>query len=131
MEEVRQYGTISDQDKLFAVIAHVCVLAGSVIPFGNIIGPLVIWLIYKDKSQFIEEHAREALNFAISVMIYLVICVVLMVVVVGFFGMIALGIFNLIVSIIAIVKSANGEFYQYPLCIRFVKKPFIDGTCSY
>jgi uncharacterized Tic20 family protein len=59
-------------------------LAGYVVPFGNIIGPLVVWLTKKDESAFVAEHARQALNFQISMTIYFILAALSMLVLIGF-----------------------------------------------
>ena len=111
---------VSQEDKMLAIIAHALVLVGPAVAFGQIIGPLVIWLIKKDESEFIADHAKEALNFAISLMIYTVVCIILTFVFIGFVLLIALGIFTLIVTIISIIKTSEGKYYRYPFCIRLV-----------
>ena len=112
---------ISQEDKTWAIVAHALVLVGSAVAFGQIIGPLVIWLIKKDESPFVGHHGKESLNFAISLLIYSLICIPFIFAVVGVFMLIALGIFTLIVTIIAIVKTADGKYYEYPFCIRLIK----------
>ena len=91
------------------------------IPFGNILGPLVIWLIKKDEIPQLNAHGKAALNFQISITIYFIACIPLVLIVIGIFGMIALGILNVIFIIIATVKAADGEVYDYPLSIKFIK----------
>ena len=94
---------------------------GYIIPFGNIIGPLIIWLIKKDQSAWVDQHGKEALNFQISVAIYAIVAGILTLVVIGILLLIAVGIFSLVMIIIASVKANNGEMYYYPLTIRFIK----------
>jgi len=106
---------LPSESKGWAVAAHLVPWAG----FG-FFGPLIIWLIKRDEDVFVEWHSREALNFQISMLIYLVISVILMLVVIGFFLFFALAIFGLVVNIIAAVKAANGDWYRYPIIIRFV-----------
>jgi uncharacterized Tic20 family protein len=78
-------------------------------------------LLVKGKdSAFVRRHSVESLNFQISLLIYLAISFVLVFVLIGFFMLAAVGIFALIVIILATVKAANGEDYRYPLCIRLV-----------
>ena len=55
--------SVSSDEKTMAMFCHLAAFAGVVIPFGNIIGPLVVWLIKKDSSPYIDYHGREALNF--------------------------------------------------------------------
>lgn len=104
-----------NEELLWAMFCHLSTI------FAGFIGPLVIWLIKKDESYYIDYHGKEALNFQISVFIYGVICVVLMFVLVGVVLLFALGIFALVVTIMASVKAYNGEYYQYPLNLRFIK----------
>jgi uncharacterized Tic20 family protein len=82
--------------------------------------PLVIMLTKGNESPFVRRHAVESLNFQISLYIYAVVCFVLVFVLVGFFLLIALGVFALVAIILATVKAANGEEFRYPLCIRLV-----------
>lgn len=107
--------------RTWAMLCHLGALAGYIIPFGHIIAPLVIWLIKKDESPLVDDQGKESLNFQISLTIYAVIAGLLTLVVIGFILLIALGIFDLIVVIIAAVKANDGEKYRYPLCIRFIK----------
>ena len=55
------------------MLCHLSSLAGSVIPFGNIVGPLVVWLIKKDEYAFVDDQGKESLNFQISITIYTVV----------------------------------------------------------
>ena len=102
------------------------------IPFGNIIGPLVVWLIKRNESLSVDEHGKESLNFQISLAVYLLagtgITVSLILVIIGIFlvplliAAVVLGtLLDVIFIIIAAVKASNGEFYRYPLTIRFIQ----------
>jgi uncharacterized protein len=106
---------LPSDSKGWAVASHLLPWIG----FG-FLGPLIVWLIKRDEDVFVEWHAREALNFQISLMIYLIISVILMLVLIGFFLFFALVIFGLVVNISAAIKAANGDWYRYPLIIRFV-----------
>ncbi|VAV90282.1 hypothetical protein MNBD_ACTINO01-1698 [hydrothermal vent metagenome] len=106
----------ADSDsRAWAVAAHLLPWVGL-----GFLGPLIIWLIKRDESPYVEEHAREALNFQISFLIYMIVSALLMLVVIGFFLFIGIGIFGFVVMIIAAIKAANGERYRYPLTIRFI-----------
>ncbi len=100
----------------WAVAAHLLPLVSI-----YIFGALIIWLIKRDEDEFVEEHAREALNFQLSVLIYGVVSVILVIVLIGILMLLVLAIFSLVMSIIAGVKAANGEEYRYPLTIRMIK----------
>ncbi len=103
----------------WAMLAHLSALAGLVIGF-NWLGPLLVYLVKRDEHPFIADQSREALNFNLSVFIGVLISVVLVLVVVGFFLLTAIGIAWLILTVIAGVRAGNGEAYRYPLSIRFV-----------
>ena len=102
----------------WAVAAHLLPWVGL-----SFVGPLVVWLIKRDEDPFVEWHARESLNLQISMFIYLAVSVLLMLVVIGFLTFFAVAIFAFVVNIIAAIKAANGEWYKYPLIIRFVNPP--------
>lgn len=106
----------SSNDKLLAILCHLSGIIG--VP---LVLPLVIYLVTKEDGTFVRDHAREALNFHLSLFFYTLLCVPLVMIVVGIPMLIALGIFSLIVAIIASVKVADGARYHYPLCIRLVK----------
>ena len=105
----------TQDEKTLAVLAHVLGF------FGSFLVPLVIYLVKKDESPFVREHAKEALNFHISMAIYFIISLILVLVIVGILGLIFLGTFSLVVSIVAAIKALDGKPYRYPLCIRFIK----------
>ena len=108
--------------KMWAMLCHLAALAGYIgIPFGNILGPLIVWLIKKDEFTFVDDQGKEALNFQISMTIYAIVSSVLICIGVGIFLLIAVGIVNLIFIIIAAIKANAGVAYRYPLCIRLVK----------
>ena len=108
-------------EKTWGMLAHLSMFAGHFIPFGNIIAPLVIWLVKRDESDFVAYHGKESLNFQISVTIYVFISFILALLLVGFLLVAILWIFNLIIVIIAGIKANDGEWYRYPLTIRFIK----------
>ncbi len=107
--------------RTWAMFCHLGALAGYIIPFGNIIAPLVIWLIKKDESPLVDDQGKESLNFQISITIYALVALVLTLIIIGFFLLFAVGIFALVMVIVATVKVNSGEKYRYPLCIRFIK----------
>lgn len=109
------------QERTWGMLAHLSALAGYIIPFGHIIGPLVIWLIKKDESPFVDDQGKESLNFQISITIYAIVSAILIVIVLGILLLIGIAIFDIIMIIIAAVKANEGEKFRYPLCIRFIK----------
>ena len=105
----------------WAAAAHLVPLVGL-----SFVAPLIIWLIKRDEDAYVEHHAREALNFQISLLIYFVVSFILIIILIGIVLLIVLGIFAFIVMIVAGVKAATGTLYRYPLTIRFVSGPAYD-----
>lgn len=106
--------------RTWAMLCHIGAFAGYIIPFGHIIVPLVIWLIKKDESPFVDDQGKESLNFQISMSIYAIIAALLTLVVIGLALLFAVVIFDVIMVIIAAVRANNGERYRYPLCLRLI-----------
>ncbi len=113
---------VSKDEQNWAMICHLSALAGFLIPFGNILGPLIVWLIKRGEMPMVESNGKEAINFQITVSIGLLICVPLMFVLIGIPLALAIGLAGLILTIMAAVKVSNGEFdYKYPFTIRLLK----------
>ena len=109
-------------ERQWGMFAHLSAFSACLgLPFGNIIGPLIMFLIKKDEYPFGGNQAKEALNFNISFTLYVIISILLCFVIIGFILLPILGIFWLVVTIIASVESNKGVFYRYPLCFRFVR----------
>ena len=103
------------------VLCHVLAFAGLIIPFGNVVGPLVFWLWKKAEIPVVDTHGKESLNFQISMTIWTLICFASMFVFVGFVLFPVAVITNIVLTIIASIKASHGDLYRYPLTIRFVK----------
>ena len=113
---------LTQEEKTFGMLVHLSALAQFILPtFGSILGPLIIWLIKKDQSEWVNQQGKEALNFNISIAIYAIVSGLLVFIVIGIFLLIAIGIFWLVMVIIATVKVNNLEDFQYPLAIRLIK----------
>ncbi|TVP77719.1 MAG: DUF4870 domain-containing protein [Puniceicoccaceae bacterium] len=104
------------------MLCHLLSLVGFVgVPFGNILGPLVLWLMKKDQDAFVDATGKEVLNFQISATIYMVICGLLIFLVIGLLLLPILIIGVIVYTIIAALKANEGKLYRYPLTIRFLK----------
>ena len=114
-------GVPSAEEKQWGMFAHLSALIGFIIPFGNVIGPLVIWQIKKAEMPFVDDQGKEALNFQITALIAVVICFVLMFVLIGMLLLPIVGLGILILTIIAGIKANNGEAYRYPFTLRLIK----------
>jgi len=112
---------IQDKEaKMWAMFCHLSALVGFVIPFGNIIGPLIIWILKKDEYELVNLNGKEALNFQISITIYIIASILLIFIVIGIPILIALAFFELFAIVIAAIKANEGAVFRYPLTIRFL-----------
>jgi uncharacterized Tic20 family protein len=132
-----------------AVIIHLSSFVSYLgIPFGSILGPLITWLIWREEGSFTNEHGKEALNFNLSIFIYQILAFIVGIfffitpvlaglasnnenpltfllsipglwIFVSGFGLLQL--FKIVAIIIAAIKAGNGEYFKYPLSIRFIK----------
>ena len=116
------------QARTWNMFCHLSALAGFVIPFGNILGPLLVWQIKKHEIPSVELHGKAALNFQITVLMAMIAGVAAAVLLsffcVGFllFPVVMLiGLAGVVFAIIAGIKANNGEDYKYPYSIEFVK----------
>ncbi len=120
-------GAPSAEEKQWALFGHLSSLTGLVIPFGNVLGPLIIWLIKKDTLPFVEDQAKEALNFNITLALLGVVLVVLTLVTFGIGSILTIpigvivGIAWLVMTILAAMKCNEGTAYRYPFTLRLVK----------
>ena len=110
------------------MLCHLSALAGFVIPFGNILGPLLVWQIKKNEFPSVDIHGKAALNFQITVtiaaLVGIAVAFLLSFFCVGYllFPVVMLiGLAGLIFAIIAGIKANNGEDYKYPYSFELVK----------
>lgn len=111
----------NNQENTWAMFCHLGGLCGYFIPFGNIIVPLVLWLIKKDEYPTVNHHGKEALNFNISITIYALVAALLCLLLIGFVFLVVLAIVQIVLIIIATIEASKGNFYRYPLTIRLIK----------
>jgi uncharacterized protein len=131
-EPIDAAGMPSHEERQWALFAHLSALAGGLLTgafagLGCFVGPLVIWLVKKDTMPFVDDQAKEALNFNITLAIIGVVLLLLTLVTFGFGALLAIpvgilvGIAWLVFTIIAAVKANEGERYRYPFSLRLIK----------
>jgi uncharacterized protein len=108
-------------NRTFEVLCHALGFAGFVFPFGNILGPMIVWLMKKSESPSVDAHGKEALNFQISMSIWVLLCAASWLVIIGIILFPAAILTGVILTVMGTVKAGNGELYRYPLTIRFIK----------
>ena len=112
----------ASDERTWAMLAHLAALTGYVTGgVGAVVGPLVVWLIKKDQMPLVDVHGKRALNFQITMLIAALVCVPLFLVLIGVPLLFAVGIADLVLTIMAAVKTSNGEDYKYPFSIPFFK----------
>lgn len=111
----------SSDERMWAMFAHLSALTGFFTLIGSIVGPLIVWQIQKDKSAFVDYHGKEAVNFNITMAIAAGVSFLLFLLLVGLVLIWIVGAVWLVFTIIAAIKANNGEYYRYPLSIRFIK----------
>lgn len=112
---------VTGEQKMLAILAHLAYLLGGL---GFIIAPLVIFLI-KNEDSFVHEHAKQALIAHLAILVATIVSGILCFVVIGLVLLPVIGILwlvLLITSIIAAIKAADGQLYEYPLIQQWVKK---------
>jgi uncharacterized Tic20 family protein len=112
----------ANQERTWGLFCHLSAFALFIFPpFGNVLGPLIIWLIKKDESPYVDKQGKESLNFQISFSIYAFVSGILAIIVIGFFLLLALGVAWVVLIIVATLKASNREEFAYPLSIRFIR----------
>jgi len=113
-----------DSSLLKATVIHLSGMVGfyfTTIILANILAPLILWVIWRGGSEFIEKHGTEALNFQISMALYTILSIpLLLICMIGVIPILLVALAELILPIIAAIYAWNGEPYSYPMTIRFV-----------
>ncbi len=118
MEEIKVY---SESERNWAMLCHLSAFAGFFFPFGAIIGPLICWLSKKDESVWVNENGKASMNFQLSMLLYIVLCIPLSFIIIGIPIIIFLGILKIVCVIIASIRAAKGERFTYPISIPFIQ----------
>lgn len=118
MEENR---LLTESERNWSMLCHISAFAGFFFPFGGIIGPLIFWLSRKDDSAWVNINGRAAMNFNLSMLLYIVLVSPLCLILIGFPLIFALVTVKVVCIIIASIRSARGEIFRYPLTIPFIQ----------
>ena len=125
-------GMPAAEERQWAMFAHLSALVGGLLTsgvggWGCILGPLIIWLMKKDTMPFVEDQAKEALNFNITIgAIFLVLWMLtFMTLGIGIILtgpiMLVLCVAALVLIVIAAIRANEGKAYRYPMTVRLVK----------
>lgn len=132
-----EVGGVSGDERQWAMAAHLSALVGYILTSGwagnagGFLGPLIVWMIKKDTMPFVDQQAKEALNFSITICIAFAvlwtfgIAFGILTLGVGFIpvmlAILAVGLYALIFTIIASMKAFEGVPYRYPIALRLIK----------
>ncbi len=113
---------VTDEERLWAMLAHLLALLGYVIWVGAYVAPLVIYLVYKDKSSFVAFHALQSLFFQLALLVLAAICIPLIFCLVGIPLVFLLSVGALAYVIVAAIKAHNGELFEYWLVGKWARQ---------
>lgn len=110
-------------DKQWGMFAHLSAIAGLMVGGFTIAGPLIIWLIKKDQSKFVDYHGKEAVNFQLNVLIYYLVSLIITFATCGIAFPLPLlvMVWGIVMPIIAGLAANKGELYRYPFTFRMIK----------
>jgi len=112
---------LEKETRQWALLLHLSMLAGYAVPLAGLVAPIVIWQVKKNELPDIDAHGKNAVNWMISHILYIIISVVLCFVLIGIPLLIAVAILGVVFPIMVAVKGNNGEVWRYPLSITFLK----------
>ncbi len=104
-----------------AVFCHLAGFAGFIIPFGGVIGPLAMWIANRESHPFVDQQGREALNFQLSLLVYMLLSFALVLILIGLLMIPLLFVFQICMMVIAAVRVSDGQDFRYPLTLRFIR----------
>lgn len=107
-------------EKQWGMLAHLTSLSAFVIPFGHIVGPLIVYLVKKDEFEFVADQGKEVLNFQITWSLNFIVSAILILIGIGILMLIGFGIAWLVLVIVGTVAANNGQYYRYPFTIKFL-----------
>ena len=107
-------------EKTLGIVCHLLAFAGLAVPFGNILGPLILWLVKRADSPYLDAVGKEVVNFNISWAIYAAVAFITVFAVVGFLLLPLVCLLWLIFVIMAAIKASEGKLHRYPLTFRLI-----------
>jgi len=112
---------ISVEERNWAMACHLSAMLICFFPYANIVAVFILWSMKRDTSAFVDDQGKEALNYNISIMIYITIAIIFSCFYVGIPILIGLVLFDFFIMITAGVNASNGKRYRYPITFRFIK----------
>lgn len=109
------------EERNWAVVMHLSILTGVMIPWAGFVVPFALWLIKKNDSDYLDRQGKEVINFLITILILSAVGAVLTVVLIGIAILGAVFVISLVLSIWAAIKVSDGEDFRYPYILRLIR----------
>lgn len=112
---------LNTSSRNWSIFCHLSSFFGFILPLGNIVAPLLIWLLKRKDIPSLDAVGKEVLNFNISMLIYFAVSTLLVFAYVGMIFLVIFGFMFVILPILGAIKASEGKPYTYPMIFRFVK----------
>ncbi len=113
--------------RTYGSMCHVIALSGLLIPFGDLLGPLLVWLLRRGAMPFVDHHGKESLNFQLTISLAWLLCLPALLsgidglVLAGAITLVLVTVLDVMFVIIASLQSAKGEWYRYPVRLPLLR----------
>lgn len=109
------------EERNWAMLCHLSTFAGYLFPFANILAPLLVWILKREGNPLVDDQGKEAMNFQISITLYVLIALVFSLILIGIPFLLGLLLADLVLTLVAAVKAGDGETYRYPFTLRLIR----------
>lgn len=109
------------QERNLSMLCHLSALVTYFVPLGGVLGPIILWFLKKEQYAEVDRQGKDSINFQLSILLYALVAGLLIFRGIGILLLALVGIFNLIMVIMASIKSYNGERFEYPFSFRFIR----------
>ncbi len=109
---------ISDQERIYATWIH---LAGLFIPVGNFLIPMILWLLKRRESHYIDQQGREVMNFQLTIIFYAIFALILIATPVGWIFIPVILLLHLMGTLTGALKTWQGRIFRYPVTFRVIR----------
>ncbi|TNG00104.1 MAG: DUF4870 domain-containing protein [Gammaproteobacteria bacterium] len=113
---------MTEKERTYATWMHLSGLTSYIgIPVGHILVPLVLWLLKRKESVYLDQQGREILNFQLTITFYLIFSYLLVYILIGFLLLGIVVLLHIVATIIAAVRTYDGQMFRYPVTLRVIK----------
>jgi len=112
---------VSKDARTWGMLCHLAAFSAVFTGVGSVLGPLIVWLLKRNDSPFVDDQGKESLNFQITMAIAFAFCIVLCFIWIGFLLLPIVGIVDIVLTITAAIRASDGIAYRYPFSLRLIK----------